>query len=141
MNILGVLKGLGLGDIVEKGAKAVDDMIVTGNELELEKIKADAEAVKAEMENAGKQIEVNREAAKHSSRFVAGARPFLLWICGAAFAYTFIVGPLVEQLFGMPMVKLDMGPLMTVLFGMLGLAGYRTIEKGWGTARERIRGD
>lgn len=128
MNIAGILKSVGFGDIIEKGAKAIDDMVVTEKELKME-----------EMDLARAQIEVNKIEAAHSSRFVAGARPALLWICGAAFGYTFVLGPIIEQLFGQEMVRLDMGPLMTVLMGILGLGGLRTVEKLKGVARERIK--
>lgn len=130
MNLAGILKGVGLGDVVSKGVKAVDDFFVSNNEVELERLKVDLA-----------QAEVNREAARHDSLLVAGARPALLWICGGAFAYNFILGPALEQVAGYPMVSLEMGPMMTVLMGMLGLGGYRTFEKVKGVARDRIRGD
>ena len=80
------------------------------------------------------QMVVNTEEAKHASWFVAGARPFILWACGAAFAWQFVVGPIgswITLLIGhpTPIPVLDMGNLMPVLLGILGLGGYRTYEK------------
>src|SRR5690349_1351153 len=39
------------------------------------------------------QLEVNKAEAAHNSIFVAGWRPFIGWVCGAAFAYTFVLQP------------------------------------------------
>lgn len=90
------------------------------------------------------QLKINEEQAKHSSVFVAGARPFLLWVCGVAFAWQFIGQPMVHWIFLIwrpetptpPM--LDIGPLMTLCLGMLGLGGLRTYEKRLGVARSSI---
>jgi ABC-type sulfate transport system permease component len=85
------------------------------------------------------QLEVNKVEAASSSMFVAGWRPFVGWVCGSGLAYQFIARPLlmfVVALFGHPVVapELDMGTLLTLLLGMLGLAGARTFEKVNGVA-------
>lgn len=75
-----------------------------------------------------------------ASFFTAGARPFILWICGAALAYQYLLCPLavwVCLLTGHPVAKppvLD-DTLYQLLFGMLGLGGLRTVEKIKGVAR------
>lgn len=90
------------------------------------------------------QLAINQEQAKHSSIFVAGARPFLLWVCGVAFAWQFIAQPIVQWGFTLwaPGVAwpppLDIGPLMSLTLGMLGLGGLRTYEKRLGVAREAL---
>jgi len=81
------------------------------------------------------QIAVNKEEAASVSVFKGGWRPFIGWTCGAAFAYHFVLQPLLVFLLvtlGEPVPALpefDMGALMTVLGGMLGLGGLRTFEK------------
>ena len=35
------------------------------------------------------QIEVNKEQAKHSSLFVSGARPAIMWVCCLGLFWTF----------------------------------------------------
>ena len=80
------------------------------------------------------QMEIDKEEAKSSSVLVAGWRPFLGWVCGAAFAYKFVMSPLLVFIFiacGHPIVLpvLDFSEMNTVLMGMLGLAGMRTYEK------------
>lgn len=90
------------------------------------------------------QLEINKEQAKHTSIFVAGARPFLLWVCGFAFAWQFIGQPMTHWLFliwapDTPVPPLlDIGPLMSLTLGMLGLGGLRTYEKRLGVARNSL---
>jgi hypothetical protein len=81
------------------------------------------------------QIEVNKAEAASNSVWKGGWRPFVGWVCGAAFAYHFVLQPL--AIFGLaaygmevpPLPNFDMGQLMTVLMGMLGLGGLRSFEK------------
>lgn len=80
------------------------------------------------------QLEVNKVEAAHRSIFVSGWRPFMGWVCGIAFCFHFIILPillLVASINGtvIETPKFDMQTLSTVLFGMLGLGGLRTIEK------------
>lgn len=86
------------------------------------------------------QIEVNKQEAAHRNVFVAGWRPFVGWTCGVAFAYHFILQPicifiLAANGIAVELPSFDMGALMTVLTGMLGLGGLRTFEKLKGTAK------
>jgi hypothetical protein len=86
------------------------------------------------------QMEINKAEAANPSVFVSGARPFILWVCGSGFAIQFVVGPLAEwgsALYGHPVKfpQMDMATLMPLLLGMLGLSGYRTIERVNGVAR------
>lgn len=80
------------------------------------------------------QSAINQAEASNSTLFVAGWRPFIGWICGAAFAYHYIFQPLIAftmSSFGhkveLPVFNMD--ELSTVLMGMLGLGSLRTIEK------------
>tara|TARA_R100000808_G_scaffold20503_1_gene44320 strand:+ start:1977 stop:2348 length:372 start_codon:yes stop_codon:yes gene_type:complete len=80
------------------------------------------------------QLEVNKVEAGHTSKFVSGWRPFTGWVCSTALAYHFIIQPLLTFIFyasGNPveLPVFDMGTLTTVLFGMLGLGGMRSLEK------------
>lgn len=97
-------------------------------------------AEKAAYENAKLQIEVNKAEAASASLFKGGWRPFIGWVCGIAFAYHFVVQPilvfvLVAAGLAIPdLPEFDMGTLMPVLMGMLGLGGLRTFEKVQGKA-------
>jgi len=92
-------------------------------------------------ENAMAQIEVNKTEAASDSIFKGGWRPFIGWVCGTAFAYHFVLQPLlifVMTYLGHPVPALpefDMASLMTVLGGLLGLGGLRTFEKYKGVTK------
>ena len=81
------------------------------------------------------QIEINKAEAQHRSVFVAGWRPFLGWGLAAAMIWHFVLAPV--TMFGFAYAGMeppdlptfDMDSLMTVLLGMLGLGGLRTVEK------------
>ena len=81
------------------------------------------------------QIEINKAEAQHRSVFVAGWRPFLGWGLATAMIWHFVLAPVTMVGFayaGMEAPDLpmfDMDSLMTVLLGMLGLGGLRTVEK------------
>lgn len=86
------------------------------------------------------QLEVNKIEAAHRNVFVAGWRPFTGWVCASALAYHFILEPII--VFGLALYNIqltlpqfDMGSLLTVLMGMLGLGGLRTFEKSKGLTK------
>ena len=86
------------------------------------------------------QLEVNKAEAASANPFTSGWRPFIGWTCGAGFAVQFVVGPLAEwaaALAGHPVKfpQMDVGTMMPLLLGMLGLGGLRTAEKIQGVAR------
>jgi len=86
------------------------------------------------------QIEVNKEEAKHRTVFVAGWRPFTGWVCATALAYHFIIEPVLVFFLSwygiqIQLPQFDMGSLLTVLMGMLGLGGLRTYEKKQGLTK------
>lgn len=87
----------------------------------------------ADTDLAKGQIAVDQVEAASPNMFVAGWRPFIGWVCGAGLAYQFVAAPLLSwgvALIGHPITapSLDMGTLVTLLFGMLGLGGMRTAE-------------
>ena len=92
-------------------------------------------------ENALAQIEVNKVEAASNSIFKSGWRPAIGWVCGFAFAYHFVLQPLLVFILtyaGHPVPELpefDMASLMTVLGGLLGLGGLRTFEKYKGVTK------
>jgi hypothetical protein len=80
------------------------------------------------------QMDINKVEAASSSTFVASWRPLIGYVCGAAFAINFVIGPLGtwgSALAGHPVVfpNLDMRDMMPVLLGMLGLGTMRSYEK------------
>ena len=88
------------------------------------------------------QIDVNKAEASHKSLFVAGWRPFVGWVCAGALAYHFILQPILVfaiSVYGVSITlpEFDMGSLMTILMGMLGLGGLRTLEKVQKVSRDK----
>jgi hypothetical protein len=87
------------------------------------------------------QIEVNKAEAASGSIFKGGWRPFIGWVCGTAFAYHFVIQPLLIFIVAMTGVEIpelpsfDMASLMTVLGGLLGLGSLRTFQKYKGVTK------
>jgi hypothetical protein len=124
-----------LGPLFEIGKSILDRIIPD---------KAAAEKAKAEMAialqsqefaTALEQIKVNVEEAKSTNWFVAGWRPACGWIGALALGYAAVFEPLARFISqvafgyvgGFP--ELDTTITMQVLFGILGLGAYRSIEK------------
>lgn len=104
--------------------------------LELLKMQqsGDLAQLAADTDLAKGQMAVNAAEAANPSLFVSGWRPFIGWVCGAAFAGQYVVAPLVTfglAIHGTPvqLPVLDVSTMMPLLFGMLGLGGMRTAEK------------
>lgn len=79
------------------------------------------------------QLEINKVEAANPSVFVSGWRPFIGWICGVGLSYQFLIYPILVA-FEPKIVQLDMGTLITLLGGLLGLGTLRTVEKINGVA-------
>ena len=108
--------------------------------LELEKMKqaGDFKAIDAELERSRQQTDVNKVEAASADPFTSRWRPFIGWVCGFALAWHYIGRPLGDWavlLTGntaqIPAVEL--GDLVIILLGMLGLGGMRSTEKIMGT--------
>lgn len=136
----------GLKDAVKVVGNVFDDMHTSDEE----RLKAELDFKKLDQELMLGQIEVNKEEAKSKSLFVAGWRPSLGWIGAIALAYQFILYPLllwamkvVEIKWGLPEgitppPMLDTGALWTLLTGMLGIGGMRSLDKWKGTQTDKI---
>lgn len=80
------------------------------------------------------QSDVDKVEAASTSLFIAGWRPGIGWVCCAALALAYIIGPLftwVAALVGQPtpFPTFDLGALMPLMFGLLGMGTLRTVEK------------
>ena len=97
------------------------------------------EQLKADTQLALGQTSVDSLEAASPSLFKSGWRPFVGWICGTGLFVQFLVNPIgswVAALMGHPVAfpPLDLGTLMTLLFGMLGMGTLRSFDKRAGTA-------
>ena len=80
------------------------------------------------------QIQVNQEEAKSENLFKSGWRPSIGWSCSLTFILNFVLFPIINYflvMFGHQaiLIPFDTNTLMTVLGGLLGIGGLRTIEK------------
>jgi Holin of 3TMs, for gene-transfer release len=126
----------GIGDAVAAGLKVIDKFIPDPEA----KVKAEKELRESLQSWDKMQADVNLEEAKHNSLFVAGWRPALGWTCAFAFAFIYVLGPLITWLSTMagnpiPLPSFNIEALMGLTLGMLGLGGLRTFEKVKGVSR------
>lgn len=133
MNIVSWLSG---GKAVAEPIEAVGnvlDALFTSDDERLDK-----ELIKQRLaqQPALAQAEITKVQAQHRSAFVAGARPFILWVCGFGFLFSFVVNPVIQWIHpeaGSPVLPLEV--MMELTLAMLGLAGLRTIEKLQGKSK------
>ena len=95
---------------------------------------AQLELLKLQQSGELAQIGVNTEEAKSPSLFVSGWRPAVGWVCVAACAWNWLGLPLCRlagEWLGYPvaLAPADLGEMLPVLMGMLGLGSLRTVEK------------
>ena len=90
------------------------------------------------------QIEVNKEQAKHSSLFVSGARPAIMWVCCLGLFWSFFLAPFLTWLIvasgstaTLPAIETE--GLLSLTLALLGLGGYRSFEKFKGVARNSLK--
>ncbi len=98
-------------------------------------------ALQADRSIIAGQLKINEIEAASSSIFKGGWRPAVGWVCVMALFYTFLVKPLLPWIltvassafgthFTVPdLPVLDIGSVIALLGGMLGLGGFRTFEK------------
>lgn len=134
-------------DFLNIGMKVLDRVLPDkaareAAQLELLKLQqaGDFKELDAEIQVQIAQIDVNKEEAKNANPFVSGWRPAVGWVCVIGLLYTFLLQPIgswVSGMYGGPVAPLiDMGNLLILLGGMLGLGGLRSFEKVKGVARD-----
>ena len=135
-----------IGDIIDAVGDLASEVLVDKdkkNEInyKLEELK-DKHAERDHEATMG-QLEINKVEAQHTSIFVAGWRPFIGWTGGAGFAYATVIQPLGSWIatvagYTGEFPVIDTSILMTILTGILGIGGYRTIEKKWGVDTKAV---
>jgi len=104
-----------------------------------------AHELKTELHRANMaQIEVNKEQAKHSSLFVSGARPAIMWVSCLGLFWSFFLAPFLNWAIvisgstaSLPAIQTE--GLLTLTLSLLGLGGYRSFEKFKGVARSSLK--
>ena len=142
---MGAILGLLIGPITQVLTKLIPDAnarAAAQEEITKALISKESEVNKAIADAAKAQAEVNLAEAQSPSIFVSGWRPFIGWVCGLGFAYSFIFQPLISNILvaigHQALPSLDTGQLMTLALGMLGLGGMRTAEKYKGVDRQNM---
>lgn len=125
-----------VGSIIDKLVDRIPDPAAR----EKAKLEAEATLLAASIEEMKGQVSINIEEAKHQNVFVSGWRPAIGWACALAFAFLYVIGPVVVWIAGMygiavTLPQFNSADLMSLTFGMLGIAGFRTFEKVKGVAR------
>lgn len=111
----------GLGSVADLATTVINKIWPDKSEQEKAQLAAAVQLVNG-------QLEINKAEATNPNWFVAGWRPFIGWICGTGLGYQFLVYPVLIAY--VPKIQqLDMGTLLTLLLGMLGIGGLRTYEK------------
>jgi hypothetical protein len=91
-----------------------------------DKTKAQQEQLQQEFQLLQGQLEINKAEANSGSLFIAGARPFLLWVCSFSLVYDVIIYPISAGYFTQ-LKPVDTTILLPILMSLIGL---RSWEKG-----------
>ncbi|NDC25305.1 MAG: hypothetical protein EBZ49_14420 [Proteobacteria bacterium] len=140
----------GLGSLFDFGSKVLErifpdpkDRLEAQTKLEQMRQTGELAQLAAGTDLAKGQLEINKIEASNANLFVSGARPFIMWVCGIAFAYTLILQPFMIfacAVYGKvipPLPNIDTNLLGWALGGILGLGTMRTTEKIKGVANIR----
>jgi len=129
-----------LGAVLDIGGKLIDKFWpdpATRDAAKLEMFKAqqsgELQLLANETDLAKAQIAVNLADSQSGNFWQSGWRPYIGWICGTGLGYQFLVYPILVA-WVPKIVQLDMGTLLTLLGGLLGLGALRTKEKLSGVA-------
>ena len=123
----------GLGAVTELASTVINKIWPDKSEAEREQLAAAVMVVQG-------QLDINKVEAASPSVFVSGWRPFIGWVCGVACAWNWIglkIALFIAAYLGHPLDirPADVSEMMPVLLGMLGLSGFRTVEKIRGVNR------
>jgi hypothetical protein len=137
--------GIVLGPIAQIIGKVIEDKAVAAQATARMQELAASGALQEELIQlqamTSAQSDINKVEAANPNLFIAGGRPAAIWVCVIALAVNLIIGPVgtwATNLFGhpTPFPVLDQNLLMSLLFPLLGLGAYRTIEKVRGVVNQ-----
>ena len=128
-----------IGNIISAVSPIVDKFVEDKDQKN--KLKAELEQSLISLNLA--QAQANVESAKHSSIFVAGARPAIMWICALGLMFHFIIFPIAEWVItiwypDLFLPSLDTEQILGLTLSLLGLGGMRSWEKAKGVARKTL---
>jgi hypothetical protein len=134
--------------VLEAGIKVIERIFPDPEEaakakLELFRLEQTGELAKlqAEVDLGKAQADVNAIEAASDDKFKSRWRPAIGWVCVLGLAYQFLLRPIMIMILlvseinvDYSVLDLDIATLTTIIFGMLGLGFYRTVEKTRGVA-------
>ena len=123
-----------LSAILPVAETVIDRLVPDKNAKKKAMIDMEKALIDAHTKGSLAQLEINKVEAASRSVWVSGWRACCGWVAAFALGFHFIIRPCVQWaglLFGfhLPMPEFDMGSLMTILLGMLGLGSMRSFEK------------
>ena len=133
MGLFNAITG-GAVSAVAEGVKSVTETIT---DYKSKKLDAEQALAKLEQQLPTLQAQINLTEASNPSLFVSGWRPFIGWTCGLGVFYQYLFAPILNGIVNEAtrFPSIDIIDLISLLIAMLGIAGYRTIEKARGVAR------
>jgi hypothetical protein len=135
MNVFDFLIGPSFGKILDKVFP--DPAAKAAAQLEVLKLQQQGEfkQLDAELQNNLAQGEVNKIEAADPSLFKSGWRPAVGWVGVFGLAYMVVLRPILPWLIitlggtAVELPPIETNEIVALLSGILGLGGYRTIEK------------
>lgn len=125
MGWLSKLIGSGVAEPVEAVGSALDELFTSDDE----RLSHEEVLLRLRQRPQLAQAAISKVEAQHRTLFVAGARPFILWVCGFGLAFTFLVNPLLQWLTGDPGPELPHEVMYNLVLALVGLGSLRTVEK------------
>lgn len=131
MGIWSKLFGGGIKEPVEAVGNALDKLFTSDDE------RAQAQAVIERLRQQPHilQAEISKLEAQHRSTFVAGARPYIMYVCGTGLAFVFVINPILQWVTGEPGPAMQTDALLELVLALVGLGAMRTAEKMTGRAK------
>lgn len=134
-----------IGGLIEAAIRVIEKVIPDPQakaqaQLELLKLQQAGEfkQIEADLQLALAQTEINKIEATSPDKFVSGWRPAMGWCLVAIFAANYLGVPMLAWLsFAVdipPPPRLEIGEVIPILLGMLGLGSMRSFDKLKGSA-------
>ena len=123
-----------ISSVLPIAGEVIDRLVPDKNAAAKAKTEMQKALVDAETAGILGNLEINKIEAASRSVWVSGWRPFIGWSCGFAMLYAYVAQPILT--FGLAQAgylidlpRVELGEMMPVLLGMLGLGGMRSFEK------------
>lgn len=123
------------GESAAKPIEAIGRVIDSVSTSDEERLQAQAVLERLRQRPDELQAAINQIEASHRSLFVAGGRPAVLWICALALFNIYLLNPWLQWITGDPGPQLPLDVVEELVYAILGLGGYRMMEKMNGRAK------